>query len=221
MGTRLSHTELMLRSSKPRVGDFFEMLVSLRHVEPLIWRKLRVPAEIDLEDLHEVLQLTFGWKSKHRHAYQVGEYTFRPYEEAAHDTTFYIDETAAALGAIACEGATFTYEYDFGDGWNHDVRVERLIPGDQVGFDQAIECLAGQRACPPEDCGGPPGYEQLLSVLANPSDPDYRSLKSWVGRSFDAEAFELEKVNKKLATLSRRLGFGQSHLGKSGGVLKH
>jgi Plasmid pRiA4b ORF-3-like protein len=199
----------MSRHTVPQIGDALELLVTLRHIDPLISRRLRVPAEIDLEELHEVLQVTFGWSNTHLHAYRVGEFEFRVHTPEEVDTTFYIDEVAARLGAIAREGTVFTYEYDFGDDWVHDIRVDRVIPYAEVATAPALECLAGQRRCPPEDCGGPPGYEHLLQVLGNPADPEYRDTKSWVGRGFDPEAFDIDKVNKKLMTLSKRLGFGK------------
>lgn len=92
-----------------------------------------------------------------------------------------------------------------GDGWVHDIRVERVVHAEDAAGFRSLECLAGVRACPPEDCGGPPGYEELLSVLADPRHPDHGERKAWVGRRFDAAAFDVAKVNKKLAALAKRL----------------
>lgn len=205
----------MLPNSVPQPGDAVEMLVSLRHLNPLIWRKLRVPAEIDLNELHEVLQVTFGWSNTHLHGYRIGDLEFRVPVSEESGSRFYIDEAGAPLGAVARVGTPFIYQYDFGDDWVHDVRVERIVPRAEVATAPSIECLGGQRRCPPDDCGGPPGYEHLLRVLDNPADSEYHEMKSWVGRSFDPEAFDMDKVNRKLATLSKRLGFGKPRVAES------
>ena len=99
-------------------------------------------------------------------------------------------------------GSTFVYQYDFGDDWLHDVTVEAIIaPSDEPLL---LTCLEGARACPPEDCGGVPGYENLLEALRDPKHEEHADMKQWVGRSYDPERFELEKVKKKLVALGRR-----------------
>jgi pRiA4b ORF-3-like protein len=114
---------------------------------------------------------------------------------------FSVDERAAPLGAVARQGSAFVYIYDLGDDWEHDVGVERVANG---GY-ETIVCTGGARACPPEDSGGAPGYEHLLSVLANPKDDEFASMKQWIPRGFNPEKFDVVAVNKKLATLSKRL----------------
>lgn len=192
----------MSRSRVAELGDNVELYVELRHVAPPIWRRLLVPAECDFAELHEILQVSMGWENDHLHSFDVEGITFR--EVLGHDTEFFIDEVGSSLGAVARKGRKFTYTYDFGDGWVHDIRVERVVNSEDAGGVRSIQCLAGARACPPEDCGGPPGYEELLSLLADPRHAEYRERKDWVGRGFDAEAFDVTKVNKKLAALAKR-----------------
>ena len=117
------------------------------------------------------------------------------------DELFTIDERAAPLGALAWAGSKLLYLYDFGDDWEHDIVVERVGSGD----DEAILCTGGERACPPEDCGGAGGYAHLLEVLANPDHEEHLEMKEWGPRRFDPEKFDLAAVNRKLATLSRRV----------------
>jgi hypothetical protein len=193
----------MARSRVPELGEGVELYVELRYITPVIWRRLLVPANLDFAALHDVLQVSMGWENAHLHSYDVEGITVREFLED--DTEFFIDEVGTCLGAVARKGRKFTYTYDFGDGWIHDLRVERIVDGEGAEGFRRIECLAGARACPPEDCGGPPGYEELQSVLANAQHPEYRERKEWVGRSFDPETFDLVKVNKKLATLAKRL----------------
>jgi hypothetical protein len=188
-----------VRSLPPSPGDIFDLRVSLRCIEPIIWRGLSVPADVPLAALHEILQVAFGWQNSHLHDFQVGDIRFGMTD--VENEMFSVDERAAPLGAVAQEGSTFVYQYDFGDSWEHDIKVERV----HREGDETVRCTAGARACPPEDCGGAPGYAHLLEVLANPNDEEYAHLKRWVGRRFDPEKFELVAVRKKLATLSKRL----------------
>jgi hypothetical protein len=188
-----------VRSQPASFGDIFELRVSLRHVEPAIWRALRVPADMPLGVLHEVLQTAFGWTNSHLHDFRVGDVRFGMTD--TEDEMFSVDEDAAPLGAVARGGSKLVYLYDFGDDWEHDIVVERVVQGG----DGTIRCIGGARACPPEDCGGPPGYANMLEVLANPKDEEHAEMKQWAPRGFAKEKFDAVAVNKKLASLSKRV----------------
>ena len=178
-----------------------QLHVELQHITPAIWRRLVVSADITLDVLHDILQVSLGWTNSHLHDFQVGDARFGMADVA--EELLVVDERAAPLGAVACDGATFIYQYDYGDSWEHAVTVEGIAePTTQAAV---VECLGGARACPPEDCGGVPGYESLLRVLADPADEEHRDMKRWVGRGYDPEKFDLDKVNKKLRTIARRL----------------
>lgn len=118
------------------------------------------------------------------------------------DELLFVDERAAPLGAVAHQGSRLVYRYDFGDDWAHDITVETVTEPDREPL--RLSCLDGARGCPPEDCGGVHGYENLLRVLRDPADEEHADMKRWVGRGFDPEKFELEKVNKKLAVIGRK-----------------
>ena len=186
-------------SPPPSFGDAFELRITLRHVAPAVWRSLRVPAEVPLSVLHEIIQTAFGWKNCHLHDFRVGEIRFGMVE--GEDEALLVDERAAPLGAVARPGDTLLYTYDFGDGWEHDVAVEAM----NSGGEQAVQCIGGARACPPEDCGGPPGYTRMLEILANPRDEEHLEMKRWAPRNFDPERFDVAAGNKKLSPLSKRL----------------
>jgi len=188
-----------VRSQPASFGDVFELRVSLRHIEPPIWRALRVPADVPLGVLHEILQTAFGWTNSHLHEFRVGDIRFGMTD--IEDEMFSVDEDAAPLGAVARGESKLVYLYDFGDDWEHDIVVERLVQGG----DGTIRCTGGARACPPEDCGGPPGYAHMLKVLANPKDEEHAEMKRWAPRGFGPEKFDAVAVNKKLATLSKRV----------------
>ncbi len=179
--------------------DSFELYVALRDIKPAIWRRVRVPAAASLDVLHDVLQIAFGWEDRHLHDFFVGDIRFGVIEPD--DELFAVDEHAAPLGAVARVGSELVYRYDYGDDWEHAIKVERVLSDG----DDLILCTGGARARPPEDCGGPPGYAHMLAVLANPENDEHRSMKQWVGRGYDPEKLNLAAVNKKLATLSKRL----------------
>lgn len=183
----------------PDFGDAFALRITLRDIEPAIWRTVIVPAEMSLGELHQVIQIAFGWQDSHLHDFEVGDIRFGMVD--VEDELFAVDEHAAPLGAVAREGSRFAYRYDFGDDWEHDVVVESVIANGAQG----IVCSGGARACPPEDSGGTHGYANVLRVLANPADDEFASMKEWVGRRFDPERFDIAAVNERLATLSKRL----------------
>jgi hypothetical protein len=181
-------------------GDVFELRITLRDIKPTIWRRVRVPAAASLSLLHEVIQVTVGWTNSHLHDFLIGDIRFGVID--TEDEMFLVDEEGAPLGAVAHEGSTFIYRYDYGDDWEHQIKVERQTSGDT----EAIVCTGGARASPPEDCGGAGGYLRLLEVLANKEHEEYVQMSQWVGRRFDPEKFDKVAVNKRLTALSRRLG---------------
>ena len=183
----------------PSFGDVFDLRVTLRHIKPEIWRSLRVPVHVSLGTLHDALQAAFGWRNSHLHDFQIGDIRFSFAD--VEDDRICVDERAAPLGAVARVGTKFVYRYDYGDDWEHDIVVEGMTDGGEI-----ISCTDGARACPPEDCGGPHGYARLLEILGDPKDEEHADTKQWVGRKFDAEKFELTPVNKKLATIAKRVG---------------
>ncbi|WP_204079233.1 plasmid pRiA4b ORF-3 family protein [Mycobacterium riyadhense] len=156
--------------------------VTLRYVKPALARVIDVPASATLPELHDLLQAAIGWTNSHLHQFVTPEATYGielPGEEVWPQDQR--DETGARLADL---GARFEYLYDFGDGWTHDVEV--LGPGVSVPG-----CVDGYGACPPEDCGGPGGYAELLDTLADPTHPDHDQMRGWTGnrlRPFDRAA---------------------------------
>jgi hypothetical protein len=156
--------------------------VVLCDVEPALARVIDVPAAATLPELHDLLQAAIGWTNSHLHQFVTPEATYGmaiPGEDVGPEDQR--DETGARLADL---GDRFEYLYDFGDGWTHD--VELLGPGGA-----APGCVDGYGACPPEDCGGPDGYAELLDTLADPNHPDHDEMRGWVGnrlRPLDAAA---------------------------------
>lgn len=175
----------------------YQLKITLRHIQPPIWRRLLVPAGIPLDKLHRVLQVVMGWTDTHLHVFNVNGVAYGV-PDPDFNTGMH-NERKVRLDRIAGEGGRLFYEYDFGDGWEHDIRVEHLIEGDMST--RVPACLNGKRACPPEDCGGPPGYQALLEALNDPQHPEHAAMQSWLGDDFNPEAFDAQAVNQALRFL--------------------
>lgn len=189
------------RKERAPAGAAYQLKVTLREVEPEVWRRLRVSGDISLNRLHRVLQVVMGWDNSHLHQFTVeGVHYGEPDPEFPEPLK---NDKRAKLKQVApAEQQRVLYEYDFGDGWEHDMLVEKIFPADPEAREPV--CLAGARACPPEDCGGPPGYENLLEALRDPDHPEHDELVRWVGGAFDPEAFDLDAVNRALGRLTLR-----------------
>jgi len=178
--------------------------ITLRGIRPPVWRRVRVASDMTLRMLHQVIQEAMGWEAAHLHEFEVGK---RRYGEPSDDLwpgmerTF--SENGVRLGTLVDQGVTrFRYVYDFGDGWEHEVIIEKVGPIDPE--QQYPSLITGKRACPPEDCGGVPGYFRLLEVLADPSDEEHAELTEWVGGEFDPERLDTQRISRGLAGMARR-----------------
>lgn len=140
--------------------------ITLREVTPRVVRVLDVPAASTLPELHDLLQAGIGWTDSHLHQFLTDTARFGA---SYVDDEDQIDESTATLRDLPTQ---FTYLYDFGDGWEHDIHI--LGPG-------ATEpgCVQGEGICPPEDCGGPGGYAELLEALGDPTHPDHDQMREW------------------------------------------
>jgi hypothetical protein len=172
----------------------YQIKVTLKGSEPLIWRRFLVSADYTLEKLHRVLQIVMGWENAHLHEFKVGKLSYGQRNPEFGDRM--MSHRSVTVEAVAPNRRDkFTYIYDFGDGWQHEVKVEEMLAVER-GVHYPV-CLAGERACPPEDCGGNWGYARLLEAFENPRTRDDRELVEWAG-DYDPEAFDLEAVNKRL-----------------------
>ena len=179
----------------------YQIKVSLIGVRPPIWRRLLVPGSFSLKELHGVLQVAVGWTDSHLHQFVArGTLYGRP------DPGFgrgCVNEKSVRLDEVlSAEKDAMTYEYDFGDGWQHKVVLEKILGNAEDGA--APSCTAGARACPPEDCGGVWGYANLLEILSDSSHPEHDERLEWLGDQFEPERFDIAEINSKLARMKRR-----------------
>jgi hypothetical protein len=177
-----------------------ELTVTLLDVAPRVWRRLRVPSPVSLSVLHAVLQITMGWEDRHLHEWRMGDSTYGPPEEESWGESIG-DEASVTLAEVGPADSAFSYFYDLGDGWEHLVEVNSVAP-----YDASVPplfCLAGDRACPPEDSGGPIGYEHVLDALSDPADPEHDDTVAWLGDRFDPDELDLASINNRLEALWR------------------
>jgi Plasmid pRiA4b ORF-3-like protein len=179
--------------------SIISLKVTLRGTKPPIWRRLLMPGTMTLADLHQAIQAAMGWEDGHLHAFDIDGRQYgdrRTLDDVA-------DENRLALNALLKSGvARFGYTYDFGDDWEHTVAIEKTLPA--VDGRSYPACVAGKRNCPPEDCGGPWGYHDLLAVLADPAHPEHAERIEWIGEAFDPEEFAIEIADAALAARFRR-----------------
>lgn len=199
-------------------GNIYHLKITLDDVEPSIWRRLQVPGDATLGWLHAAIQVAMGWTNSHLHQFMVGKKTFSDPSFAQgdyEDSPEVLDENQATLQQVAPKSkCVLGYEYDFGDSWHHQIVVEKILPADP-SVAQIAQCLGGARACPPEDCGGTSGYSDLLQILGDPGHEEHDSMKQWLGRKFDPDAFDQERINRYL----RKLKWPRTTQGQLGRVL--
>ena len=173
------------------------MGITLEDIRPPIWRRVLVSGDISLTRLHDVIQRAMGWENYHLHAFQAGEATYGV-PDPDFDELGIRNEKGVRLSRIAPQVKSwFRYEYDFGDDWLHRIAVEKILPAEESPKHPV--CVAGKQACPPEDCGGPGGYADLLEAITDPHHEEHAAMLDWVGGAFDPEAFDLEVVNTELS----------------------
>lgn len=174
--------------------NIYQIKVTLHHSPPPIWRRIQLKGDTKLGELHDVLQIVMGWSNSHLHVFRVGRISYGEPDPHFPDDT--IDERDICLDKIATEGDTFIYEYDFGDSWEHEIKVEKILSA-EPGAHYPV-CLAGERACPPEDCGGIFRYQWMLEVLGDPNHEEYAEVMEWVGDDFDPGALDIDAINGEL-----------------------
>ena len=177
----------------------YQLKVTLLEVQPPVWRHFHILGENTLYDLHCVLQVVMGWQECHLHEFIIGDARYSTLYEDVDLAEGVVEDSRVRLNQVASEeGMKFAYVYDFGDGWKHEILVQKILEPDPKGYYPV--CLGGERACPPEDCGGSPGYEDFLAAIRDPKHEEHARMLEWVGGSFDPEAFDVKAANQGLRT---------------------
>lgn len=183
----------------------YQLRIDLKGTKPPIWRRVLVPSSLRLDRLHEVVQVAMGWLDVHLHMFVKGRQTYavpNPWGDewvlpgmpaTLDERKFRVDQM------LKREKDWIGYEYDFGDGWEHRITLQKVLP-----YDPALRlpaCTGGKRRCPPEDCGGVWSYYDNLEVLKDPKHDGYEHVREWMGAGFDAEEFSVEEVNEVLRSM--------------------
>src|SRR5215470_12897405 len=182
-----------MNTAARKAEEVISLKVTLRGIRPSIWRRLEVPSRMSLSQLHDAIQAAMGWRDGHLYAFDVAG---RSYGDPARVDDVANDTRLTVGGVMKWGVGRFTYTYDFGDDWEHEIVVE--------GKRAAIEgrrypaCIAGRRNCPPEDCGGVWAYRDFLTALADPSSAQADQWSEWMEEDFDPEEFSVELVDARV-----------------------
>lgn len=183
----------------------FQIQIALKGFRPKIWRRILVPENVLLPDFHKIIQTTMGWTNSHLHHFVKGRsyYVHKTEDDVFVGNNSDIDYAKIKISdLLSFEKDKIIYEYDFGDDWEHDIVLEKILP-----YDNKLVypiCVKGKMNCPIEDCGGVLGYAYMLEVIKDPEHEDYEELRDWLGEEFDPEFFDIDTVNELL----KRKDFG-------------
>ena len=185
---------------KPRI---LELYIELE-TTPKVWRKFLIDDSSSMYELHEIIQVVMGWMNSHLFMFRIaGLVIAEPSPNADDDwreVEFKDARRVKVSQILEKPGDTMPYEYDFGDSWDHTLRLERVVDESEVMF-SVPRCVAGENACPPEDCGSFPGFENLKEVISDPENEEYERMIHWLDQyypNYDPTEFSLGAVNKIL-----------------------
>jgi hypothetical protein len=175
-----------------------QLKITLLGIQPPIWRRILVPSTMPLCCLHDAIQAVFGWTDTHLHHFEKhGEYWGVPDDEDFEELN---DESKVAVRRVLVrESDSMTYTYDFGDDWRHRILLEKIIRAEMSAIRPI--CVDGRRRRPPEDVGGPSGYQEFLKVIFEPGHEESERFREWAGGKFHAEEFDLKGVNNILSRM--------------------
>lgn len=172
-----------------------QLKITLLGSKPPIWRRILVEDSITFHRLHNIIQGVMGWDNYHLYEFKTDALSILvPHPDYSDD---FEDSKKISLDSIIREeGQKFGYIYDFGDNWKHLIVVEKIL---EKGQKQKYPfCLAGERSCPPEDCGGIWGYEEFLEAINNPKHMEHEDMLEWIGGEFDSGRFDIDEINKSI-----------------------
>lgn len=185
--------------NKPRL---YQIKISLRGSQPPIWRRVTLGTETTLGQLHRIIQAAMGWQQAHMHIFQADNGALYGPPEEDDGSLPMKDEHSVTLGKVLRKPKkTLRYEYDFGDGWVHEILLEKSLP--MIGEAPQPVCTTAAGACPPEDVGGPGGYAHMLTAIQDPSHPEHQDMVKWLGSTaFDPDFVDLDEINARLINMN-------------------
>lgn len=178
--------------------DLLLLHIELKWIEPAIWRRVAVPESITLGKLHTVIQVAMGWENGHLHEFEIADKKYGIPDPDGWGPPVHPEARKTLIKALSGE-KTFLYLYDFGDGWEHQITLEKVLP--TSACPQVPYCIDGANACPPEDVGGGGGYAEFLDAMADPDHPEHEAMTEWYGEDFNPTAFDIKLANKWLKAI--------------------
>ncbi len=182
------------------MGNIFQLKMSLMDIKPKIWRRFFVNSNISFHKLHEIIQKVMGWDNYHLYSFSINRIRIElPDEEGYSEYSSENSRKVKLNEYIKGEKQKINYLYDFGDSWEHEIIVEKILDSLPENVVHIPYCIDGERACPPEDCGGIGGYERVLELLSTGKDSwgEAEELKEWLG-DWNPEEFSVNEINKSL-----------------------
>ena len=188
-------------ATRKKAQTVYQLKITLRDIRPPIWRRVQVRGDATLGHLHWVIQFAMGWTNSHLHSFSIQgmEYSMLMPDVGLDDLDMQDEQPIKLSKVITGEKFKFFYTYDFGDSWEHEVLIEKVLTA-EADTDYP-SCIKAKRACPPEDCGGSWGYQECLESIKDADHPEHESMLEWVGGSFDPEDAELDTINALLKTI--------------------
>lgn len=178
------------KSLKPK-PIVYDITITLAETSPKVWRKVLVHDFIELNELHILIQMAMGWKNYHLFSFEINGRTYSDAETALEMS--YLDASEALLCDVIGTAKKFSYTYDFGDNWHHEIEVTNKLKHDPRFKYPA--CIGGENACPPEGCGGPHGFDKLKQTLLDKESEERDELLTWLGGFYDPRTFDPNFVN--------------------------
>ncbi len=181
----------------------YQLNITLLETTPLIWRQFQVDSRIPLNQLHTTIQIVMGWENSHLHEYQVGKKRFGiPDNDFPGDPTLN-EQNYVISDLLKQEKISLTYVYDFGDHWQHQLTLEKILP--YTTECTLPYCLDGANACPPEDVGGTFAYADFISAINDPSHESHEDFMQWIGDDFSPTRFDASTINHQLRYIDDQL----------------
>ncbi len=185
----------MSTKNADKCASIYQIKVCLRGSNPLVWRRICVASDTHLTKLHKILQAVMGWHGRHLHEFYSHGVRYAP-AKVAKELECQSERSVVLADLVNGKPEPIVYEYDMGDAWFHTLTVEKTTPPEK---DTRYPCcVEGKNACPPEDCGGLPGYYEKLEALKDARHPDHQEVRDWMPAGFDPKTFDLEKINREL-----------------------
>jgi len=187
--------------------EILQINITLMRTNPKIWRRILVTQNLNLERLHDAIQISMGWTFSHLFEFTVGDRKYGEPDPYAPAGSQAFHARNLKLSAIVDRNIkNFSYIYDFGDHWEHEILIEKQIVADSSQRYPVF--VHGEGRCPPEDVGGIDGFEEFLSAIKDPSHEDYQHYQDWVGENYDPNTIDLEGINQGMELMASRLRSG-------------